>query len=393
MASFARDRRASSSMAAMARNGLELCYATVVHRHGSRTPVTPLLDVDFWASTLPDAALVAALEGPWASVRRDRERRTHPAAGSGVFGRLDAEGVTQLRDVGWMLRRRYVGPGKLIEDGDAVAARIRYFSTDFSRTLLSARCCLAEFLGPGDGAEAVKIDARGWERFVPDPEPRRYHEQAVLEARALEQLPPKGADALRLQKRASAALAPLVDAAKAFNVGIGADDAAGALSWTKLAEVARCLADHGRLPAGLDDADAEHLADVAAAEWRSVLGGSRRLRKLAADAFVSEILDAASAAADEFRRTGAVDERLRLVSGHDSVIIMLMAAFDLEAPSAWPDYASVLEVQVYVDRASRAAFLRFALDGECLRIANTDFDVAPLAEVRRAWGPRLAPTT
>ena len=73
-----------------------LIQAQVIHRHGDRTPITPLKDEDFWASTLiPPAQLQKISEGT-KIVRRHNNANTHAAKGRYPFGLLTQLGLFQM---------------------------------------------------------------------------------------------------------------------------------------------------------------------------------------------------------------------------------------------------------------------------------------------------------
>ena len=70
----------STLAAAVARE--ELVSTQIVHRHGDRTPITPLADRSYWATIVPSAAELAALADGTAVAPADRRTRPRATASS-----------------------------------------------------------------------------------------------------------------------------------------------------------------------------------------------------------------------------------------------------------------------------------------------------------------------
>ena len=68
----------STLAAAVARE--ELVSTQIVHRHGDRTPITPLADRSYWATIVPSAAELAALADGTAVAPAEKSPRTRPRA-------------------------------------------------------------------------------------------------------------------------------------------------------------------------------------------------------------------------------------------------------------------------------------------------------------------------
>ena len=112
----------------------------------------------------------------------------------------------------------------------------------------------------------------------------------------------------------------------------------GPLSWNKLAEVLKCLQAYEQLPPSLTDEDVREASAAGAYRW-SALMAERRLAHLAMGAMAAAIMSAASEAAEGACENDVVARRLHVWSGHDSTLFGLLAAFELDAPSAWPPCA------------------------------------------------------
>ena len=158
-----------------------LVAVLLVHRHGDRTPITPMADRDFWASKIPRPTVINALGAGSRVLRSDAQRKagTHVAAGDGVFGTLTERGLDQMRSVGSVLRRRLLDLGF----GHTLARRsVRVWSTDFPRTVQSTQAMLSELLDDENEDETVlEIDVTHSDMMIPDPNPRHTAEQATFQ--------------------------------------------------------------------------------------------------------------------------------------------------------------------------------------------------------------------
>ena len=130
MRNFMLTRALSASAAAAlaaADGSMQLRHLQVVHRHGDRTPVTPLADKEYWAGVIPSQAELDRLAVGTAVVRTDTTNAPHPAAGDGVFGTLSLRGVEMMREGGVRLREQYLQgcPGG---DNPAIRAAIAWLS-------------------------------------------------------------------------------------------------------------------------------------------------------------------------------------------------------------------------------------------------------------------------
>eukprot|EP00980_Cylindrotheca_fusiformis_P000491 scaffold120_cov59-Cylindrotheca_fusiformis.AAC.7 len=80
----------------------------IIHRHGDRTPITPLKDEDYWAKTLVSQDLLNQISSNTNVITNAGEPNTHAAGGRGVFGKLTQLGLFQLVKLGSKLREELV---------------------------------------------------------------------------------------------------------------------------------------------------------------------------------------------------------------------------------------------------------------------------------------------
>lgn len=171
-----------ASAAVATAESLQLRQLQVIHRHGDRTPITPLADRAFWSSVLPSEAELASLEDG-TTVLRLSDSKPHPASGDGLFGTLSLRGVRMMREVGAELRRTY--PSLLHEDLPLSADDVRVHCTDFPRTVQSVQALLQGLCPLEQRGEPIPIDCSLSDAMIPDPVPRATEEQAACEAAVL----------------------------------------------------------------------------------------------------------------------------------------------------------------------------------------------------------------
>jgi hypothetical protein len=166
----------------------------VVHRHGDRSPITPLNDEDFWSSTLVPPPLLEKI-GLNTHVIRNQPNG-HKAGGRGPFGKLSELGLYQMINVGNTLRERFATDQtdhKIIDEQGCTSypciwtpecplepSNIRVYCTDFARTIQSVQGLLVG-LFPDGTKDSISIDVRHTPWMIPDPQPRHTKEQEVLE--------------------------------------------------------------------------------------------------------------------------------------------------------------------------------------------------------------------
>jgi hypothetical protein len=334
-----------ASAAVATAESLQLRQLQVIHRHGDRTPITPLADRAFWSSVLPSEAELTSLEDG-TTVLRPSGSVPHPAAGDGLFGTLSLRGVQMMREVGAELRRKYPS---LLQDLPLSADDMCVHSTDFPRTVQSVQALL-QGLAPLEqrGAGPIPIDCMLSDMMIPDPVPRATEEQAACEAVVLrsDAVIRHAAEVEPLRLRYSQALleAGTLDPRAYRLSGMGAGDEAstpqgggvpGPLSWNKLAEVLKCLQAYEQLPPSLTDEDVREASAAGAYRWTALMG-ERRVAHLAMGPMAAALVSAASEGAEGACENDVVARRLHVWSGHDSTLFGLLAAFELDAPCAWP---------------------------------------------------------
>ena len=95
-----------------------LVQVQVVHRHGDRTPITPMKDEAYWRSNLPEAHVLEGI-ARGTNLRRDgggadcqQGQNPHAAGGRGPFGQLTSLGLLQMISLGGRLREELVHSGQ-----------------------------------------------------------------------------------------------------------------------------------------------------------------------------------------------------------------------------------------------------------------------------------------
>jgi acid phosphatase len=362
----------------------------ILHRHGDRTPITPLTHEDFWASTLVAPDLLAKIEEGTNCIRR--EALVHKAHGRGPFGKLTQLGLFQMIDVGTTLREELCSDSDSDSDcdfkpdanGDLYHSSlwnpsrplhskdIRILCTDFPRTIQSVQGLLVGFF-PDGLEETIEIDCSHTSWMIPDPQPRRNQEQEELEAQLASRphMLEREADMLPLAIRCTDAVRHMLgEGAFGMAFGIGEDnnsnqpDEGRVLPWAQLAEITKCLQVRNLLPESITAEDQEALSAHCAWRWFESLHHPR-LSYLAMHKFTHTILHSMN--------HHDTEPILTIYSAHDSSLIALMCAFRLEQPSVWPEYGSYLKMELLeVTSADQGEgeeeyVVRFYLNGSLLR--------------------------
>ena len=169
---------------------LKLKKLIYVHRHGDRTPITPLSDVSFWESTLPDqftrTGISSATTVTTSSTKylpqslRSSPPAKHKAGGGPVFGMLTSLGILQCVKLGNSIRDEIATAN--LTTSPLAPKHVKVYSTNFPRTITSVQALLTG-LFPEPPAEPIAIDASYTNIMIPDPQPRNSVEQAELEKR------------------------------------------------------------------------------------------------------------------------------------------------------------------------------------------------------------------
>ena len=270
----------------------------IIHRHGDRSPITPLKDEEYWAQQLiPESTLREIAKNTVLRQDDNKTKNTHTAGGRGPFGKLSELGLLQMVKLGTSLREQLVGEHSNIieEDGGGegrtkllphiftrdkplAPEHIRVISTNFPRTIQSVQGLLVGLIPDGlpDDQPGITIDVRHTDWMIPDPQPRRSREQSVLEEKLARRphLLQREQDMLPLAVRVTKALHPLL-AADAHEANFGTQQQLSSetsieiepLSWNQLAEVTKCLAVRGLLPPGVTPEDVEVILEHAAWCW------------------------------------------------------------------------------------------------------------------------------
>ncbi len=392
-------------------NSIKKLYRTVqvqiVHRHGDRTPITPLRNEDIWYQELisspSSSSSYLQRMSSLTNVLRDSSF-THKASGKGPFGRLTQTGFHQMIDLGKRLRQEFVKKEKrgsahqeeeeeeedkvdehghvwhrhVITDGDLHPHHVHIYSTDFERTLQSVQGVLAglfpqHVIAPPstdnenhyttNNCTIFTIDARHTPWMIPDPQPRATQEQVELEQQLAnrpdviqqeEELRP-------LAIRATQALQDLLaDGAMDVTFGVAEGSSSSnsktdqhfkTLSWAQLAEITKCLRVRNMLPPSISEEDQEKISNHLAQKWFGLLRHAR-LSYLAMNRMTHMMLQRMKIQQHQQQQHQHQDHqqgllpRIIIYSGHDSTLIGLMCAFRLEQPTQWPEYGSYLKVEL-----------------------------------------------
>lgn len=356
----------------------------VIHRHGDRSPITPLKDETFWSNLLiPPDVLEKVAQGT-TIVRNPNEINTHVAGGRGPFGKLTALGVLQMVQVGTALRERFVAD----DDCDSASSSqhhlwdnlrplqsidVRVFSTDFPRTIQSVQGLLSG-LFPDGISTPIAIDVRPTPWMIPDPMPRLSKEQEELEKvlaaapRVREREQELRPLAVRVTQALHEYLAPDAHDA-AFGVeGEHPGEASieiQPLAWVQLAEITKCMAVREMLPPTITQHDQETIAAHAAWRWFQTLSHPR-MAFLGMHRLVQQQI--------EYMEHAEKEPPMIIWSGHDSTLIGLLCAYRLERPTTWPEYASYLCLELIEvitedpkSNPNQKTYVRFSLNGEILK--------------------------
>mmetsp|Transcript_18137 Transcript_18137/g.30050 ORF Transcript_18137/g.30050 Transcript_18137/m.30050 type:complete len:507 (+) Transcript_18137:85-1605(+) len=418
---------------------LRVVQVQIVHRHGDRTPITPLLNESYWASELVPDELSQRVASSTTILRDDSPHKIlHLAGGRGPFGKLTQLGLLQMVQVGTELREQLVleehrhddatishtidehghvhwNRGRLFcaATNPLHPSKIKVMSTDFPRTIQSVQGTLVGlFPDPADTiATPITVDARHTNHLIPDPQPRQSVEQEELE-RSLGSRPHLRAVETTMKDLAmqtTQSLRHLLgDDAFAVSFGVGEenDDKNGTttttttkrtkelkkkLSWAQLSEITKCLQTRDMLPASITPEMQQAISKHTAWRWFENLRHPRlaflSMNTMAKTMIVQAMHDRIEELAGGGESSTSDDvPLLYLYSAHDSTLIGLLCAFRLEQPAEWPEYGSYFKVELIEakpltgdDEGAAAAvqyLVRFSLNGEVLRCKWEDCDEA-----------------
>jgi len=366
-------------------NAFRRVQVQIVHRHGDRSPITPLKDEAYWQSQLIKDTTLQKIAENTRLIEAD-EPNTHTAGGRGPFGKLSDLGLLQMVQVGTNLREQLVGENRethiFTPDRPLQPSNIRIFSTNFPRTIQSVQGLLVGFFPDGIPDPGIEINVRMTNTMIPDPMPRNTREQVQLEEKLARRphMLQKEKDMLPLAIKTTKALHDLLAAdAHEANFGVQASFEGSEsievepLSWNQLAEITKCLLVRDLLPPGITPNDVEVILEHAAWRWFQTFQ-NQRMAHLAMFGLTNRMLD---------YFTNNDQTPMTVWSAHDSTLIGLLCAFRLQRPSSWPEYASCLMLELLEREGSGSSseqFVRFSLNGEILKSNITDewLDLVPL---------------
>ena len=351
----------------------------IAHRHGDRTPITPMKDTSYWSSTVLEREVLTTIGKGTSILRRRRDNSPiHTAGGQGPFGQLTQMGLVQMIELGRRLREDLIckdhddATDKDTHDGyqqDKTTGHwfrshlwdlssspspiqdTKVLSTDFPRTIQSVQGLLMGLFPEGIRAEEeISIDCRHTSWMIPDPEPRRTFEQVEREMQLSSRpyIQQRERELLPLAIRCTNALHDMLgEGAREINFELGEDvrNVPGAsdsvderpLPWAQLAEITKCLKVRNLLPSLITSTDQMTITEHTAWRWFETFRDPRLIH-LATQPFASEILHS--------MRHVSREPSLVIYSGHDSTLISLLCIFRLEQPSVWPDYGSYLKIEL-----------------------------------------------
>lgn len=351
----------------------ELIHVQIIHRHGDRTPITPLSDVEFWKNTLPHPTLLEKIAHGTNVERNDGPDKcisSHAAAGIGPFGKLTQLGLLQMVQVGSQLLEELQYLDQDVEENDGRTrmqkgylftknnpihpSKIKVISTDFPRTLQSVQAVLVGLFPDGfrdlDNDISIKIDSRYTSELIPDPQPRLSNEQVQLEIELSQRphLQERENELQDLALKLTHKLSHLIDdSVDALVFGIGEEMEQNGmdgnpLAWIQLVEIMKCLKVRNLLPNTISEEEYEIASAHVAWKWFESLR-DERLARLAMKPFMNfimgELLQVQSRGERGTEKETREDEEtlLTIYSCHDSSLIGLISAFRLQQPSKWPE--------------------------------------------------------
>jgi acid phosphatase len=358
----------------------------IVHRHGDRTPITPLKDEDFWASTLVPPETLEKISSNTHLIQDDSQANNHRGAGRGPFGKLTELGLLQLIKVGSKLRGELVTDQldhEIVDDKGnrhfphvyhpqrpLDPSNIRVFSTNFPRTIQSVQGLLVG-LFPDSTDESIPIDVRHTVSMVPD-YPQLAKAASIVHAPHILR---KDQEMVPLAARATRALLPLLGP-DALNFSLAPNNGSSnnahtttePLEWNQLAEITKCLAVRNMLPPQISLQDQQAISRHAAWRWFEITR-DERLGFLGLDEMRKRQVESMCMCMTE--------PPVTVWSGHDFTLTGLVVAYRLEQPAVWPEYGSYLKLEllqvssVSDEQASGKKeyeyVVRFSLNGETLR--------------------------
>eukprot|EP00591_Stephanopyxis_turris_P001481 CAMPEP_0195509496 /NCGR_PEP_ID=MMETSP0794_2-20130614/2420_1 /TAXON_ID=515487 /ORGANISM="Stephanopyxis turris, Strain CCMP 815" /LENGTH=520 /DNA_ID=CAMNT_0040636729 /DNA_START=37 /DNA_END=1599 /DNA_ORIENTATION=+ len=421
----------SSTSSTVVKN-ITLLQVQLIHRHGDRSPITPMKDVSYWQNSLPRDKILEQIGSGTRIIRHADQTKgsTHAAVGRGPFGQLTTLGLFQMVELGQKIREELVQDKKEDEIAPRTGwgvklftpqtplhpCRIRVRSTDFPRTIQSVQALLVGLFPDGippskmlsneeeEEEKVIDVDVRNTNTLIPDPQPRNTQRQQELE-RTLAVRPHlvrKELEMSSLAKRATLALQQsrvLGEDALSASSGLSLGEANNTyhqeeeeeeeedveitpLPWAQLSEITKCLRVRDLLPADISHDDQEAISNHAAWRWFENMRHPE-MSRLAMCGLVKDILSCMEevipvlqkdCANVEMQQDSTTAPLLHIYSAHDSTLIGLLCAFQLEQPPKWPEYGSYLKLELFAvemdeddNKGNMQHFVRFSLNGTHLR--------------------------
>ena len=134
------------------------------------------------------------------------------------------------------------------------------------------------------------------------------------------------------------------------------------LAWAKLAEITKCLHVREKLPKEISLEELQLISQHTVWKWLELLK-HERLAYLAMRPMVRKMIENASG----LTSNNEEKKKLYIFSGHDSTLIGLIGAFQLEQPTSWPEYGSVLKMELLQSVKTQDYFVRFSLNDTILK--------------------------
>jgi len=393
---------------------LKLIQVQIIHRHGDRTPITPMKDRDYWKGTLPSPELLSKISsGTRIIIRRSDDKNdmnnddndnndtvSHAAGGIGPFGKLTKLGLLQMVQLGSQIRDElhldqdqdnnhlvdehgnlHINCARLFTDTDPIhPSKVKIKSTNFPRTIQSVQALLMGLFPLGYDGE-IEIDASETDVLIPDPQPRLSVEQVELERELSRRshIVEREQELQNLAGKITDSLYHLIDweHASGNSWGIGeekhySEKDRDRLTFSQLAEVMTCLRVRDMLPESISHDDYKTIASHSAWKWFENLRNGN-LARLAMKSFMNLIMETLRDGIEENNE----DPVLYIYSCHDSSLIGLMCAFRLEQPAVWPEYGSYLKVELFKSQDQDGKgdgatgevnyYVRFSLNGQVLK--------------------------
>ncbi|ETV98538.1 hypothetical protein H310_08663 [Aphanomyces invadans] len=333
-----------------------LKHVLVLFRHGDRSPITTQVgkhlvmdaaEKDYWASKLPSdehieklskGAKVTGMEPHLPPPKAPRDGGTYPN------GQLTVRGLQQMEEKGKGLRAHYVDFLADIHERDVY---IR--STNVRRTIRSCLAllhgCFPELVGDDRLHIRINTDVTLEPSFTQADYGRllaRYKDPEHIGSVNLPPLPDTVGCTTTLDKEIREV------------IGIHDNDP---ICYTSLREVLVCRNAHDvPFPRGMDQAMYNKLVDYNTWEFHALFGDANDCF----DGFhkgVAEIFHLLHAVTE-----GKHEPRASLMAVHDSTLIALWKAMQLEVGIVFPTYASLTAIELYQDTSSLEWFLEVHVD-------------------------------